>query len=146
MIPIWMRRIWESLYNLYRWAPVIWSDRDWDYGWLLRIMEFKFRNMRELHEQNRRFEGWDRTVSELRTCELLLKRIREHTYMDHEWERLRIKYPRPSLFDRGYVWYPPSKQEAEEYKRLFAREKQMEKQDLDLFCKLLTRKYGTWWD
>jgi len=31
--------------NLWRWFPVIWKDRDWDHGYLSRILEFKLLSM-----------------------------------------------------------------------------------------------------
>jgi hypothetical protein len=45
----WLTQRWYNLKygvrNLWRWAPIIWRDRDWDHGYLSRILEFKLYTM-----------------------------------------------------------------------------------------------------
>jgi hypothetical protein len=49
--------------NLCRWLPIIWRDRDWDHGYLSRMLEFKLHNMHD-------YLSSDRTVALHRSREL----------------------------------------------------------------------------
>lgn len=65
--------------NVVRWFPVIWRDEDFDWYYLVNIMETKFRFMAE------DAKGWtsvnsERDRKELLECAELLKRLK-----DDEW-------------------------------------------------------------
>lgn len=140
-----IRRLWERLYNLYRWAPVIWRDVDYDWAPLFQLMEFKVRNMRLLHDRSRRFVGWERTVRQLQVVEVLLRRIGREHYCEREWGALFEKYPRSLIVEDGYMTQP-SEAERREVRRIMFREQALEKQDMQLLCKYLSRYYRGWWD
>lgn len=65
--------------NLWRWFPVVWADRDWDYDYLLMMMEKKFDFMVEASE------GWCSVSSEkyrreMMICRRVIRRIRKEDY------------------------------------------------------------------
>ena len=70
---------WTGPRNVLRWLPIIWSDQDWDYVYLLRIMEFKFRRMAHSMEHGPTLSG-PRHARELAICAHLCKRLREDDY------------------------------------------------------------------
>lgn len=140
-----LRYFWESVRNLWRWAPLIWRDRDYDYGWLLLILAQKLRHMRQLHEQNRRFVGVERTIRQLRIAEHLCRRLAdEWQYCGEYWEKHFEKYPF-SWDDLGRM-ERPSEEKSREVKWLIDREEHLKRQDIRLLCKLLERHYRSWWD
>jgi hypothetical protein len=61
--------------NLWRWLPLIWKDRDWDWEYLSTIMKFKIGNMADSIEEYGNLERTDRTVAELRELAALLDRL-----------------------------------------------------------------------
>lgn len=40
-----MKNIIRGIKNIWKWLPIIWQDRDWDYGFMLKILVFKLENM-----------------------------------------------------------------------------------------------------
>lgn len=137
------RRFLEQLYNLWRWLPVIWRDKDWDYVYLLRLMQVKCKHMAELHEENRRHVGWERTVRELRIVAHLLDRLATDDYCDEEYLTHIAKWPRVSI---GNHWPAATPLESCEFRRIMKREAILRRQDMDMLLNLLRRKMRTWWD
>ncbi len=90
--------IYWGIKNIIIWTPVIWEDRDYDWGFLAKIMEFKFRKMSEYHTKWGVTINKDKMAQELMTCAELLKRIREddpknisstvHEARMNEWTRM----------------------------------------------------------
>lgn len=86
-----MRRFWRWYYavehtyrglrNVYRWAPVIWRDRDFDWSYLAEIMEYKLRRMGGVVNARRHRR-------EMLVCAELLRRLRADDYWQQEWDRL----------------------------------------------------------
>lgn len=64
----------EGIRNLIKWFPIIWKDRDFDYVFLLLVLQKKLEFMRKS------FAKYDylrckKTIHRMRVCELLLDRI-----------------------------------------------------------------------
>jgi hypothetical protein len=118
-----IRNLWLDLYygviNLVLWFPVIFRDRDWDYVFLLRIMEFKFRRMRELHMKYGHCTNSPRKAHELLIVAELCRRIGEDEYSHYN--------PFTSEFD----YRQPDK---------------MANADLELLTKIMRTHLRTWWD
>jgi hypothetical protein len=109
--------------NLIRWLPVIWNDFDWDYAFLLRIMEFKFRNMADCLENGfttNRFK----TSKRLRIAAHLCHRLRKSSYY-HENAKKRYK-------------------SFKNHRAIFAEE--IAQQDADMLGLLISKHLRTWWD
>lgn len=138
-------RTWERICNLVIWFPVIWRDQDWDYSQLFLILSHKLGRMEALHRRNRRFVGVEHTIRQLATARILAHRIATEDYAAAEWEQYWIKYPPLSLSNMG-GWRSPNKKQAAEMMNLFERENNLQKQDVGLLCKLLSRNYKSWWD
>lgn len=54
--------------NLIKWFPVIWKDRDWDYIFLLRLIEKKLRFMADDMEKHGIHEGDEEDIKNMRKC------------------------------------------------------------------------------
>jgi hypothetical protein len=78
--------------NLWTWRKVIWHDRHWDYGFLLAVMEFKFKLMSEHFYNHGVCTDKNDVGRELLKCSLLAKRVREENYdgsLDRQEELLQ---------------------------------------------------------
>jgi len=116
--------------NLIRWFPVIWHDHDWDWAYLLAVMEFKFRGMQESFEKYGHLEGNEKHAREVRICAVLCNRMRKDEYLEHFVGSLEAHIHAPlKVRDRAY-----------------AHEQMMQKQDLEYLLKLMRRKLRCWWD
>jgi len=40
-----IKQFFKRLHNLYRWTPIIWKDRDWDYYFIYEILKQKLINV-----------------------------------------------------------------------------------------------------
>lgn len=66
----------RGISNIVRWTPIIWSDRDFDWAYMARIMEYKMRRMSKCftHEI---CTNDKKKSKELLICAELLKRLIE---------------------------------------------------------------------
>lgn len=82
-----MKRLFSRLYwqwyylcrgvrNVFRYAPVVWHDEDFDWAGLATVMEYKFRKMAESHKRERLVDS-EKYEKELRICAEHLKRLLE---------------------------------------------------------------------
>ena len=87
-----MRNIYHGIHNLIKWFPIIWHDRDWDWEYLARMMEFKFRNMSHLFKEHGVAVGSEKQAKELLTCAELIKRLRDNDTCDldvvESWQKM----------------------------------------------------------
>ena len=85
----------NGIKNIIRWTPVIWGDYDFDYNFLVKIMEWKLHKMSNYFKDNGHLVGSKKAAKEMLICSELLKRINEDnlgengiTFKQHE---LRMK-------------------------------------------------------
>ena len=71
-----------GIYNLWRWLPVIWFDRDFDWAYLARITEIKFTRLSVCLEHGHHVNG-PRQAKQALACAVLLRRLREDHYFQN---------------------------------------------------------------
>ena len=112
----------ENLKRLWSWIPVIWNDREFDYTYLLQIMEFKMRQMAVHHRTRQVVADWERTAKQLEEAAALCKRMGTDAYFD--------------LTDYRHLEpHETNKKEDEMYAR-----------DMDRLFLLFKKYLRTWWD
>ena len=67
----------QGIRNIIEYWKIIWSDRNYDYDFLVRLMEFKLKRMATHFEEHKRHVGWEQIVKQVRYSESLCKRISE---------------------------------------------------------------------
>ena len=70
-----MTRIAAGIKNLIAWFPIIWNDRQWDFEYFYILMHRKLILMEKYHEKYNPFESKEETVSEIRMCRTLCKKL-----------------------------------------------------------------------
>lgn len=70
-----MGRIIHKIRKILRYLPILWKDEDWDYGYLLYLMEFKFLRMADCIESNDVIVAAGRVTKQLRYAALLTNRM-----------------------------------------------------------------------
>ena len=109
--------------NFIRWRKVIWNDRDWDYEFLLVLMEKKLEFIREELE-NGGYVGCKKDAIHVHRASLVVKRIINNDYlMSPEADRLRLI--NKEAF-KHYINY-------------------MDAQDMDYLALILKKHLRRWW-
>src|SRR6185369_8869890 len=134
---------WETLTSIHRivpyklrllrdYGPVIWNDADFDQTYLYRLLEVKFRRMRQRAEKHRIVADWENQAREYLICETVFKRLLADEYVSLD------EYVSSTIDD--------SPQAIARRRREWKYEENMRKQDIAIFCRLFERKVQTWWD
>lgn len=78
--------------NIYKWFPVIWRDRDWDYRYMIELLIIKLQRMAEYHESRKYYEGWENNVKWMNTTRELLKHMVNETYEMEPYDYMETKF------------------------------------------------------
>jgi hypothetical protein len=128
--------------NLFLWVPVVWSDRNWDNGYLVRIVEHKLRLMEKFFGSNKvQKMGSLKTLRRIKTARIIASRIINRRYRDNAMFWFKKKHVLHS-------WWPMEDKTTEEYKfyrRCSKHSRYMREQDWNYLWKLI-EKYGETWN
>jgi hypothetical protein len=128
------------------------NDKNWDWTYILKLLQYKLMLTRKCLAASKIRSFNPKQDKDIRTCELLLQRLIDDDYFLPMFEKRSDEYGLKtndieSWIDRmnklkGEDAAKFSKQ-VEEDARI---EEMLKKQDIDLFCKIFSRKYRKWWD
>lgn len=132
-----MRQLWDKLatiysnlihgiQNIFIYFPIIWIQRDWDWDYLSRLMEFKLRRMSRLFSEHGHLANSDRCARQTLICAHLLQRLREDEYMLNNMP-LRSSYEELP----GWQWHK--------------HVESLVRQDQELLLKTF-KHFRSWWD
>ena len=134
--------IWKYFRNLYIFHKALRQYRSWDYGGLLLLMETATKDMYLCHKNHGHLMRSEDTTKELMIVSTLLKRIREDKYMDQVqgWKQVEDE-----PFG-GEFYQVPNTLPSIKAKRFYKMRESVRKNDLDLVCKIMSKKTLSWWD
>ena len=155
---LWNRVTWPFLW-FFKWviksAQYSWflrDDLDWDHYHILNLLQYKLKRSREClatdpHSSDERIFRQSR---EIRTCELLLERLKGDDYYLEPYHKVNAKWGIDgsdiehlnfgfSLPEHLQIKYDRDRKES------FRVADMLRQQDLDLFLKIFGRKYRGWW-
>jgi hypothetical protein len=75
-----IRFMYQRIYNLIRWFPIIWKDRDWDDWYVFTILETKLKHQAEYIGTKDRHTRAKRDAEIMMTCVRLIQKIKEEKY------------------------------------------------------------------
>lgn len=78
----WHRDFAYGVRNLWRWFPVIWCDRDWDWAYMVKLMEKKADFMAESAEKNWHGADDEKYARQLRGFAMDLRATREEPWLE----------------------------------------------------------------
>ena len=146
------RDIIQGLKNFKDYAKVIWRDRDWDEGFIFRLLEVKLIRMERHFRDHGVTMCSERCADEIKHARLVLQRIIRRDYDGNALLPFGDKYGDPYEFiiQRGVGRSVEPK--SEEYKqaeklllRLYEHGDKQEQQDRDYLFKYLHRHIRKWW-
>ena len=75
-----IKRFFKRIYNLYRWAPIIWKDQDWDDSYIFEILKFKIKNQAEYIGSKDRHVSAKRDAEIMMLCTRLIDKVQDEWY------------------------------------------------------------------
>lgn len=151
-----MRRI----RHLISWLPIIWADQDWDWEYLVIILNRKLANMERFFSgDDTHLENSDKTLTQIKYARILTDRILADEYLNmafriHEKKWGKAVYGSiPSECGATFtVNYPNVKTERDEEharrdaRAAFQRSDLAKKQDIDELFAIMAKHIQGWWD
>ena len=147
----------NGISNIFKWWKVIWNDRNYDSGFVFKIMEFKFENMEKFfNSDNAWSKDAKRDAKRIMVAKNLCKRIvRDSDYLKNAIVKHHKKYGYDSKLEFKPVEGKPGFMEminnsSEEEKKSFSRACEhaecMKKQDIEFLFNYLKKHLRSWWD
>ena len=76
------KTVWIGIKNLWKWFPIIWKDRDWDYYYIYQVLKFKLeKQAKHLGEKNWH-ESSKRDAEVMMTCVRLINKLQNEEYYE----------------------------------------------------------------
>lgn len=89
-----LRKLRKGLFNLYAWFWIVWTDRDYDYSFIYKLLRFKLQRTRKTLLRNNRFEDVEHTVRYIKIVEDLIQKVSEEYYEMEPYEYIKL----------GFIW------------------------------------------
>ena len=117
----------QGFKNIWVWKKVIWNDRDWDWLFLIIILQFKLENMAKYQKTQGMSVDHDKIAEQLHRTALACKRL-----MVEEYDK-----PDP-IFLKDNKWQ----------KKINGTDFQsyMQQQDIKYITKMINKHIWDWWD
>lgn len=151
----------DGLANTIRWLPVIWRDRDFDYGFMLDLWATKFQHMADFFnsEYAMTVDAKEHAV-ELQECADLCHKALADTYEDaalathdEKWGKLEVsgepttERTRRLIFHRaGILNAYDEKRERKEFIAICRQAHKDKQADINRLCKTISKRLLYWWD
>lgn len=75
-----IKEFFRCFYNLYRWFPIIWKDKDWDDHYIFEILKFKLKNQAEYISYHNRHTRAKRDAEIMMLCVRLIEKVQDEFY------------------------------------------------------------------
>jgi hypothetical protein len=132
-----------GIHNFWRYRKVIWEDRDWDYYFLLELVETKLRFMSEYHRKYGITVNADKYADQMAKAAELIRLLKEENFED--FTSLDEKYGEINLetFERVNV------KDKDEYKKDLMnvlKDAGNKRLQVEKELVILLKRYRSWWD
>lgn len=78
--------------RLIAYLPIIWNDRDYDYSYLLQLLEFKISRMNKSNTVSSQHEVKEYVSAQMNEAQILLNRIIDNVYDTKVYKEMTEKY------------------------------------------------------
>jgi hypothetical protein len=164
-----VRAVGDFFFRIWKYRNILWNDEDWDHGYLLGVLEFKFLNMMKYHRDHGHLMDNPKIAHELRECAEICHRVHKDDYCatelaahEEKWGRAKIestpaeeygvdKLGKPKMYNLN-ISSPNAntpelkKQEVAEHREIWKLEAERKQADLDRLAELIRTRLGNWWD
>jgi len=145
----------ENVRRLFRWLPVIWGTREFDQGYLFRLMEFQLQGMENYMAVRGHHVDSDKTAHSIKIARVLLKRLNNSEHLENSLKLVDKKYGSwefefnergmTKKFERDLT-----KQQKKQFEKActkaYLHSDYMEKQDAEYLFNHIKKHHTKWWD
>ena len=139
----------ESIQNIIRWFPIIWQDKDFDFGYVYRILYFKFKNMEEFFRSENAWSANSiKDANRIKVAKNLAKRLSESNHLENAMMFYNKKYGDKKIMtiENGWVVWTKDKKMMDAFEKCGKHSEYMEKQDKEFLFDYLKKYSDRWWD
>lgn len=155
-----IQTFWWNIKNIIRWIPVLWNNFDFDFTYLLEVMEYKLQRLYEGidHYQNHLY--YKKDLFWINIAKTLINRIREDYYVDEmylyyssDWD---INFTPTNIIDNLDEYFNKNKNlykyviekypEIERFSIACIMVTEKHKKAKNLLFKILNEHIEEWWD
>lgn len=138
--------------NLITWLPIIWADRDWDYMYLLFILDKKLETMSKHHKKGHLVDSKEtqQTLDELRET---ISRILDGDYeaeafsgQEELLEKQKITFTEQDNGDYLVGFEGLDEKETEQYRKCLRKEDDLLQEDIEKLFDTIKENIQRWWD
>ena len=170
--PIWLLNFIDGVKNIFKWIPVLYKDKDWDWRYIYEIMEFKLLQQRNHLITANRHTGTPEINRDITTCLNLIQRVKDEYYQCEYFDYFKSNYRFEPTDETGQYFTYHSEIVWEKFDEYLAKypiqhkkvlqkysDKIENKRDIafyiglengkraqDLLYKILNEKLNRWWD
>ena len=80
------KTIWVGIKNIWKWFPVIWKDRDWDYYYIYQVLKFKLEKQANYLIKHGSHENANRDAELMMTCVRLINKLQNEEYYERYYD------------------------------------------------------------
>jgi hypothetical protein len=77
-----IKQFFKRISNLYRWFPIIWNDRDWDYYFIYEILKQKLKHVEQHTIKYSHHINAGTEAKSIRTAIELIDKVQNEYYLD----------------------------------------------------------------
>jgi hypothetical protein len=86
-----------SIKNIFRWIPIIWNDKDWDYYFLYKILYTKLLSMEKHLRKYGHSANSKKDADRIKTCINILKQLMKDEYHEKVFKPFYKKWGKPEF-------------------------------------------------
>lgn len=144
----------NGIWNIIRWFPVIWKDRDWDDYYIFALLYHKFSNMEKYFRSDNTYSvGALDVADKIKVAKLLCKRIIDDNYVDNalipveqKYGELKYHFEPTNNEKLKAMIFDETPEESKARQRAYRHSDYMKKQDIEYLFKLLSKHIQEFWD
>ena len=150
-----LRELYRSIVSVIKWFPIIWNDRNWDYSYLLLMLEHKLLNMEQYFRNDGHYVGCEKDANTMKKTRLVIKRLIDDQYEDTSFIEYYEKWSDPifSIDENGrlcltYAGSNPKQDEqrSSDYRQCTAKMINLQEQDVNYLCDCVRKNLLKWSD
>lgn len=139
-----------SIKNIFKWFPIIWDDRDYDYSYLLILLQKKLEFMKKTFESESKYIDNNNIILEIESVIEKLDRIIEDNYCESDWDELHNNLGKNSpIFNEDGSYYKIVFNGDAEYsnkvRELCDKEQNLRNKDIEYVFNTIKEKILGWW-
>ena len=156
----------NNIIMICQWIPILWNNWDWDYNFLMDVMQYKIQRMSNHIKEHDRLMNSQKYAAQMQLCADTIQRLREDNYIEHEVEEhnskwgqlicesipLEEEHPSFGILYKMDLYHEKARelgledQEQEEMQALRELEDARRQADWDLLFSQMRENIQSWWD